>query len=74
MAGTLVVEQDGQRIEVVRHKPKYTHLRVPSSDPTRDPYDVVVDGTGDRCTCKGRLFRPTCRHGRLAQRLVHQTG
>ncbi len=73
MAGTLVVEHDGQRIEVVRHKPKYTHLLVPSSDPTHDPYNVVVDQDGARCTCKGHLFGKSCWHTRLAQTLVIQT-
>jgi hypothetical protein len=70
---TLTITHHGQTFDVVRHKPKYTHLRVPSSDPDRDPYDVVVDKDGARCTCKGHLFGKMCRHKKLAQSLAGQT-
>lgn len=63
---TLGIIHNGQRIDVVRHKPAYTHLLIPSSDPNRAPYDVVVDQDGARCTCKGHLFGKTCRHKKLA--------
>lgn len=69
---TLEITHDGERIGVVRHKTAYTHLLVPSSDPNRDPYDVVVDKDGARCTCKGHLFGKTCRHKKLALSLAAQ--
>ncbi len=70
---TLTITHNGQNLGVVRHKPAYTHLIAPSSDPTRDPYDVVVDKDGVRCTCKGFVFRRTCRHSTLVKSLAGQT-
>lgn len=69
---TLTVTHNGQALAVVRHKPAYTHIQVPSSKPDRDPYDVIVDKHGARCTCKGYMFRTKCRHSRLAKNLVGQ--
>ena len=56
---TLTVTHNGQTLAVVRHKPAYTHIKVPSSKGNRDPYDVIVDKHGARCTCKGFAFRTT---------------
>jgi hypothetical protein len=36
---------------------------VDSSDPTREPYAVVVTSGGvARCQCKGFVYRGKCRH------------
>lgn len=62
----------GQRFGVVRHRPAYTELTVPSSKSDHAPHTVVMDADGARCTCKGYLFRKTCRHSRLALTLTSQ--
>ncbi len=62
----------GHRVGVVRHKPAYTHAQVPSSDPTKPDYDVVATADGARCTCKGYLFRSTCRHSTIVAGMTGQ--
>lgn len=67
----IVIKVDTDRgevaVSVVRHKPAYTHCRVPSSRANREPYNVVIPAEGDpRCGCDGSLFRGRCFHGQTA--------
>jgi hypothetical protein len=68
---TLTIQRDGQRAEVVRHKPAYTHLVVASSNPASTGHDVVLTESEGRCTCKGFLFRGKCRHIAFAQAVLN---
>lgn len=62
-ARTLTVPAPSAPITIVRHKTAYTHLQVPSSDPSKASYDVFLTADFGRCTCLGYVMkgRP-CRH------------
>ncbi len=68
----LTVTTSGIPVRVVRHKPAYTHAQVPSSKPGTPDYDVYATEDGARCTCKGYLFRSTCRHSAIVAGMTGQ--
>jgi hypothetical protein len=70
---TITVEREGRRIEIIRHKPKYTHLTIASSKPGKPAYDVVVTADFARCACMGYVQRGKCVHTRLGREL-RETG
>lgn len=53
-------------VEIVRHKPAYTHCQVNSRRDLigkQPPYNVVIPASGEpRCTCLGHLFNGRCWH------------
>lgn len=59
---TLTIPAKTAPITIVRNKPTYAHLEVPSSKSENPAYDVVLTADFGRCTCKGFVFRGTCRH------------